>query len=106
MVTASSADGADGMVLQVGQRVFAIGFPFALDQSLTAGIVSGLGREMQSITGALSLHTCACLPPLMPHLPSAALLGSTVARIAFGKACSGPVGGCALVCRVCSIGFA
>ena len=37
--------------LQVGQRVFAIGFPFALDQSLTAGIVSGLGREMQSITG-------------------------------------------------------
>ena len=38
-------------MMQVGQRVFAIGFPFALDQSLTAGIVSGLGREMQSITG-------------------------------------------------------
>lgn len=53
-------------VTQVGQRVFAIGFPFALDQSLTAGIVSGLGREMQSITGALLTHAFAALicPPV------------------------------------------
>jgi S1-C subfamily serine protease len=34
--------------LQVGQKVFAIGSPFSLDQSLTTGIVSGLGREIQS----------------------------------------------------------
>ena len=31
--------------------MFAIGFPFALDQSLTAGIVSGLGRQIQGVTG-------------------------------------------------------
>ena len=35
--------------LQVGQRVFAIGNPFGYDQTLTSGVISGLGRE---ITGA------------------------------------------------------
>ena len=37
--------------LQVGQSVLAIGNPFGLDQTLTAGIVSALGRETRSPEG-------------------------------------------------------
>jgi S1-C subfamily serine protease len=41
----SSAD------LQVGQTAFAIGNPFGLDQTLTAGVVSTLDREIGSVPG-------------------------------------------------------
>ncbi len=36
--------------LQVGQKVYAIGNPFGLDQTLTTGIVSALNREIESVT--------------------------------------------------------
>ncbi|MFO1022340.1 MAG: trypsin-like peptidase domain-containing protein [Planctomycetales bacterium] len=34
--------------LQVGQKVFAIGNPFGLDQTLTTGVIGGLNREIKS----------------------------------------------------------
>ena len=37
--------------LEVGQSVFAIGNPFGLDQTLTTGIISALGREINATTG-------------------------------------------------------
>lgn len=37
--------------LQVGQKAFAIGNPFGLDHTLTTGVISGLGREITSVTG-------------------------------------------------------
>lgn len=41
----------ESVALQVGQKVFAIGNPFGLDQTITSGIISALGREIKSITG-------------------------------------------------------
>ena len=43
----SSAD------LQVGQKVFAIGNPFGLDQTLTTGVISGLSRQIRARTGRI-----------------------------------------------------
>jgi len=65
--------------LQVGQKVFAIGNPFGLDQTLTTGIVSGLGRQLKSENGVMEdlIQTDAAINPGNsggPLLDSAGLL--------------------------------
>jgi putative serine protease PepD len=42
---------ADSDAVRVGDDVVAIGHPFGLDRTATAGIVSGLGREIQAPNG-------------------------------------------------------
>src|SRR6266540_4537057 len=37
--------------LRVGDEVVAVGFPFGIGPSASAGVVSGLGREYQSVSG-------------------------------------------------------
>ncbi len=37
--------------LRVGQAVYAIGNPYGFDQTLTTGIISALGREIESVAG-------------------------------------------------------
>jgi S1-C subfamily serine protease len=41
----------EGAKLEVGQKVIAIGNPFGLDHTLTTGVVSALGREVDGIGG-------------------------------------------------------
>ena len=48
--------------LQVGQKVYAIGNPFGLDQTLTTGIVSALNREIESVTRR-TIRTDAAINP-------------------------------------------
>ena len=54
-IDASSLDLAplplgDSKMLSVGQSALAIGNPFGFDQTLTTGVISGLGREIKSVT--------------------------------------------------------
>jgi len=53
--------------LQVGQNVFAIGSPFGLDQTLTVGVISGLGRQIPNAdqTGMIAdvIQTDAAINP-------------------------------------------
>jgi S1-C subfamily serine protease len=41
----------ESATLKVGQKAFAIGYPFGLEQTLTTGVISGLGREIESQSG-------------------------------------------------------
>ena len=42
---------ADSDTVQVGDNAIAIGYPLGLDRTVTAGIISGLGREIQAPNG-------------------------------------------------------
>ena len=56
----------DSSTLQVGQRVIAIGNPFGLDRTLTSGLISALGRRVDSSSGSVigqAIQTDAAINP-------------------------------------------
>jgi S1-C subfamily serine protease len=86
--------------LKVGQSVFAIGNPFGLDQSLTTGVVSALGREIQSESGAPLREAIQTDAAINPGNSGGPLLDSSGRLIGVNTAIYSPSGGSA------GIGFA
>jgi S1-C subfamily serine protease len=86
--------------LEVGQKVFAIGNPFGLDQTLTTGIISGLGRQIKSRTGRVIDGVIQTDAAINPGNSGGALLDSSGRLIGMNTAIYSPSGASA------GIGFA
>ena len=86
--------------LQVGQKVLAIGNPFGLDQTLTTGVISGLGREIKSVTQRRISDVIQTDAPINPGNSGGPLLDSHGRLIGVNTAIYSPSGASA------GIGFA
>lgn len=90
----------DSENLQVGQKVFAIGNPFGLDHTITAGIVSALDREINAATGRTIQGVIQTDAAINPGNSGGPLLDSAGLLIGVNTAIYSPSGGSA------GIGFA
>ncbi|MEZ4399439.1 MAG: trypsin-like peptidase domain-containing protein [Kofleriaceae bacterium] len=86
--------------LQVGQKVLAIGNPFGLDQTLTTGVISGLGREITSKSQRKIYDVVQTDAPINPGNSGGPLLDSQGRLIGINTAIYSPSGASA------GIGFA
>ncbi len=86
--------------LLVGQKVLAVGNPFGLDQSLTIGVVSALGRELQSPSGRTIYDVIQTDAAINPGNSGGPLLDSRGRLIGVNSAIFSPSGASA------GIGFA
>ncbi len=78
--------------LQVGQKVFAIGSPFGLDQTLTTGVISGLGREIQATNGRVIRDVIQTDAAINPGNSGGPLLDSAGLLIGVNTAIYSPTG--------------
>jgi S1-C subfamily serine protease len=79
--------------LLVGQKVFAIGNPFGLDQTLTTGVVSALGREITAVTGRTIHDVIQTDAAINPGNSGGPLLDSAGRLIGVNTAIYSPSGG-------------
>ena len=86
--------------LQVGQKVLAIGNPFGLDFTLTNGIVSALGRTIQTVSNATIFDVIQTDAAINPGNSGGPLLDSSGRLIGVNTAIYSPSGASA------GIGFA
>jgi S1-C subfamily serine protease len=78
--------------LQVGQKVFAIGNPFGLDQTLTTGVISGLGRQINALTGRVIQDVIQTDAAINPGNSGGPLLDSGGRMIGLNTAIISPSG--------------
>ncbi len=86
--------------LLVGQKVFAIGNPFGLDQTITSGIISALGREINANSGRIIRGVIQTDAAINPGNSGGPLLDSAGRLIGINTAIYSPSGAYA------GIGFA
>ena len=90
----------DSASLAVGRKVLAIGNPFALDTTLTVGVVSALGREIKSITNRTIKNVIQTDAAINPGNSGGPLLNSNGQLVGVNTAIYSPTGASA------GIGFA
>jgi S1-C subfamily serine protease len=78
--------------LQVGQKVLALGNPFGLDHTLTVGVVSALGRELQSPAGRIIRDVIQTDAAINPGNSGGPLLDSAGRLIGVNTAIYSPSG--------------
>ncbi len=86
--------------LKVGQDVLAIGNPFGFDHTLTTGIISGLGREIEAVNGRMIKGVIQTDAAINPGNSGGPLLNSQGRMIGINTAIYSPSGAYA------GIGFA
>ncbi len=86
--------------LLVGRRVLAVGNPFGLDQTLTVGVISALGRELRSPAGRIIRDVIQTDAAINPGNSGGPLLDSSGRLIGVNTAIYSPSGASA------GIGFA
>jgi S1-C subfamily serine protease len=90
----------DSESLIVGQKVMAIGNPFGLDQTLTTGVISALGREIRSVNETTITDVIQTDASINPGNSGGPLIDSAGRLIGLNTAIYSPSGGSA------GIGFA
>ena len=78
--------------LRVGQKALAIGNPFGLDQTLTTGVISALGREISSVTRHPIVGVIQTDAAINPGNSGGPLLDSAGRLIGINTAISSPTG--------------